>query len=557
MSASAYTSPFWARQNPIFVRCLRSRLRPNQALAYGAITVVIAGFIFAMVFLAGGRVAGTAIVARTAIVPLLALQSFILLLLGTGSAATGVALERDLGMLDFHRMTPMSPTSKILGFLFGLPVREYFMFALTLPFMLAAFVLAEVSLFRVLELYVVFGSGVLLYHLTGMAAGMVTKRARRASWLAQAIVLILYFVLPQFGHAGFTSFSYLTYMPTLRSLLAEEAGVGGWSIVAELQKAFGLGAEIDVPFFGLMLRASLYSLFIQGLASLSFFLIVRRKLKDEAAPSFGKTYAVALFAAVTTLLVGSVWPYWVGAVKKLSLFALAKGGGATFQPEAALLVFVVLIVVFGAFVLSIVTPGEASFLRGIRRARRLKLQHAPPRADEAPGLWVALALAGICAAGYLSLVVYALRNGGAGLAGGTGIAEALVPATIMGLTLVEVHGARARLEGKLFLVYVFGLWIVPLMVMAVLAAAAGYSTPMGMLGSISPLWSIQASVHPLFLAMGKSAGLPRGSWEVVIAAVVLRVGFAAFFFTQTRALHARLLQRDAAPEGKTQASTTR
>ena len=222
MSASAYTSAFWARQNPIFVRCLRSRLRPNQVLAYGAITVVIAGFIFAMVFLAGGRVAGTATVARTAIVPLLALQSFILLLLGTGSAATGVALERDLGMLDFHRMTPMSPTSKILGFLFGLPVREYFMFALTLPFMLAAFVLAEVSLFRVLELYVVFGSGVLLYHLTGMAAGMVTKRARRASWLAQAIVLILYFVLPQFGHAGFTSFSYLTYMPTLRSLLAEE-----------------------------------------------------------------------------------------------------------------------------------------------------------------------------------------------------------------------------------------------------------------------------------------------------------------------------------------------
>ena len=59
----------------------------------------------------------------------------ILMGLGTGQVASGLARERLEQLVDYQRMTPMTPTAKILGYLFGLPIREYFLFALTLPFL--------------------------------------------------------------------------------------------------------------------------------------------------------------------------------------------------------------------------------------------------------------------------------------------------------------------------------------------------------------------------------------------------------------------------------------
>ena len=66
--------------------------------------------------------------------PIFFVQGVILMFMGTGAVASGIANERDSGVLDYQRITPMGPMRKIVGYLFGLPVREYFLFALTLPF---------------------------------------------------------------------------------------------------------------------------------------------------------------------------------------------------------------------------------------------------------------------------------------------------------------------------------------------------------------------------------------------------------------------------------------
>jgi hypothetical protein len=71
--------------------------------------------------------------ARLPVIPLLIMQSFILFFLGTGAVASGMTAEEDEGVMDYQRLVPMSPISKVMGYLLGLPVREWILFLVTLP----------------------------------------------------------------------------------------------------------------------------------------------------------------------------------------------------------------------------------------------------------------------------------------------------------------------------------------------------------------------------------------------------------------------------------------
>ena len=104
-----------------------------------------------------------------AIIPLLVLPGLILFVLGTAQVAGGMTAERDEGVIDYQRLIPMSPLAKVLGYLFGLPVREYVMFLATLPFTAWALWRGQVALAHVwLPLYAVVLSSTLLYHFTGL-----------------------------------------------------------------------------------------------------------------------------------------------------------------------------------------------------------------------------------------------------------------------------------------------------------------------------------------------------------------------------------------------------
>ena len=123
----------WA--NPIFRRYCQARLRLQGLGVSALIVVLIAGFIVALVTSMGvGNHLTPEDAARTGIIPLLVLQAFILFVFGTAQVAGGMVAERDEGVIDYQRLIPMSPLAKVAGYLFGLPVREYVVFLVTLPF---------------------------------------------------------------------------------------------------------------------------------------------------------------------------------------------------------------------------------------------------------------------------------------------------------------------------------------------------------------------------------------------------------------------------------------
>src|SRR5436190_82809 len=128
--------PSWGLwKNPIFRRYCQSRLRITGLGVFLLVTVLIAGFMVALPHSIAVRNHQTAVDgARISVIALLGLQGLILFILGTAQVAGGMVAERDEGVIDYQRLIPMSPLSKVLGYLFGLPAREYVLFFVTVPF---------------------------------------------------------------------------------------------------------------------------------------------------------------------------------------------------------------------------------------------------------------------------------------------------------------------------------------------------------------------------------------------------------------------------------------
>ena len=111
--------------NPIWLKSARARLRWKHVISWGTVTVSLTAFVFMIIYMnMTEQMGATAATAAKATIPgIVVVQSVILMMLGTGAVASGIAQERDDRLIDYQRLTPMSQASKILGYLFGLPVR--------------------------------------------------------------------------------------------------------------------------------------------------------------------------------------------------------------------------------------------------------------------------------------------------------------------------------------------------------------------------------------------------------------------------------------------------
>ena len=216
--------------NPLILKGIRENLRLKHLIAAGLFSLIICSTVYLTAFLEGSdgknkydiktkewtKEEGSPVNgARYAFTFLLGLQGFYLMFLGTGRVASITAEERESGLLDYQRMTPMNPLSKIIGYIFGIPAREYYMFFFTLPFLLHSILAGELPWGNVIQLYSVFFCSVILYHLTAHAVGLVVPKPRAASWVSRIVVLGLYVVLPGLGQAGISFLSFLYYSSNL------------------------------------------------------------------------------------------------------------------------------------------------------------------------------------------------------------------------------------------------------------------------------------------------------------------------------------------------------
>ncbi len=511
--------------NPIFRRYCQSRLRPRGLGISLLISVLIAGFLYFL-----SREIGMARTnlspsdaERTTIIPLLVFQSLILFVLGTAQVSGGMTAEADEGVIDYQRLIPMSPLSKALGYLFGLPVREYLMFLVTTPFTLWALWMGEVELKTWVPLYVVFITSALTYHLTGLVTGTVVKNRRWAFLISIGLVFCLYTVVPQMARFGLVFFKYLTITPvfqeSLPGLLPRTAG----ALVATGQRL-----APEAKFFNLGFPEAVFTVFCQGGLILTFIVMLCRRWRKTESLLLGKIWATGFFVWVQILLLGNALPLIepgnLFPSREISRRVLDWSGWAPKAWEAVAMSgvygLVTLLLLFA--MTNIITPTSDIQIRGWRRVRKEGGTSLPLLADCSTAFtWVVImAVAGAC--GWYIFTQSLIESRWF-----PGHQVSLQVLAIFILTVLSAGlGFHALLEAKggrtVGLAVIF-VGIVPLMVGAVLSASRSESlTPVaawlfGMSPASAPIFASATLLSINELPINLARAVPRAFyfWQAV------------------------------------------
>jgi hypothetical protein len=444
------------QDNPIFVKHLRSRLRSSQLWPSIAAVMIPAALITWAVGVApqgGGR--------EMLLTMMLMLQGSILFLAGTTQVANSVAQARDGGVMDFHRISPMRPEALTLGFLLGGPIREYLLYACTLPFMVICSLMGAVSLSGMVLIVVGYLVVALVYHAASMMAGLVAAKPRGVGGGIVALIFLFHFVFQLSG--GVLLFGPLTVVP----VVVEAMGAGRWGAPAP-------------HFFGIEMPALLVSLLHQIPLLIFLFIASARKLRSERAYFYSKPQAVLFFAVLSVLLLGDA----AGVQDQRAVFP----GLTPVVPLLYVLMFV------GIALSAAVTPTAGDYANGVRQARKRGQTRAPIWTERAPNWAPVLAFVALLLGSSFIAAATSVR--------GVGWTAQTITGAFIGACVI-VHFASAKQAFDLmyrknsqsfFALYLFMLWIVPLLVALVGSSAHLPDAFRDAVMGISPLTGVYYAV---------------------------------------------------------------
>src|SRR5690606_2793734 len=368
-----------------------------------------------------------------------------------------------------------------------------------------------------------------LYHLTGLAAGMVMRRWIWGYMLSILLVLLVNVILPTFvSQLGLKFFQYLSVWPVIGQkvlpLTVPAAALAG----ARAQNPYFAAGE--VPFFDWTLSPFIFTLLLQGALIVTFGTMAHRRWKSASRHSLSKPYSLGFLAGFVVVLLGNVWPIITRERMPFPLFGerdlddLGEAIAIGLPLVYACVVWLLCIVLF-----SIVVPTHDSYVRGIRRAMKLGRSSARPWDDDAGAV-----------SGYA--VFTAVAVGGFGvLLNELSAAGFLAPfdesqqlwrlPVAFGLVLFYTALLLQALGPRPTVLVVLLLWLLPILVAIVLAAAGNdFGVPEAVIGSLSPIALLVASG---MLPLGELTSGAEGRLSAVLTGA--NTGLA-FVVLQTAAL---------------------
>ena len=481
--------------NPILVKHARSRLRPMQVLPLVAVVMII-GLSIVLVGYQYDRLAGGGTFGG-----LMALQSIILGIIGGWQVGSAVSKTRESGILDFHRASPMSPTALTLGFYLGAPIREYVLFAATLPFSLVCVTMGRPSPMGFVQLMVPLILVSWVMHAISLLNSLAGKGKKAGVGGLIGLVLVIFF-----------GSGYLFLGLTRAAIAVDE----------DLTLGF---YWFDVPWL-LVLALDLFPV-------IGFFLLAStRKMASERAHLLSKPQAVACLSTAAVLLVGGFWKLdYFGYWTLVALYILIAGA---------------------ILMTSTFTPTLDEFAKGIRKAAKEGRKYPAAWSDRGLNRIAVFTLCAVVLAAP-TVVWRAIEEPApwasqrAPVTYSLSIAIGVLVVAYFGLALQYFQLRFGRRGTTFFALFLFAVWLLPLVCGAISVASVARSwVP----GSPPDVWSpALASLSPIFgIAISAGVGGETSGHMAVQAATLFPALIFALLFNNLVTSIRRKVEKEIHPE---------
>lgn len=542
------------RDNPVFHRFRRSQLRTRKAIFWYLATLIITTFVVSITYLSQTNFAQIPgeFAARTLWMPLLVIQGLIVLLKGTGRTASGLVQDKLDQTLDYQRLTPVTPLRNVVGYLFGLPILEYTMFALTLPHLAFVVVKGNIPLGTVFSVYLVFFVCAIFYHMTAVAVGMVMKRWIWGYLLSIFSVAFLNLILPTLAsQLGLRFLQYLSIFPVIGQEVAPLMNMQQFvppppqtsaTPFNENDMAF-LSFGDPVPFFEWTLSPFWFTLLLQSALIVTLATMAVRRWQKETKHSLSKPYALGILGVFIVLATGNLWT----VITRESLPFMLFGSRDIDQLSDVLAIGLPMVYTMAVWLLCIflyanVVPTHHDYVRGVRRANKLDRAAARPWDDDSANLPFMMLFVAFALVGYFVLYGTMSDAGYMSFLEGTGFPQWRLP-LVFGLVLVYSFMLLQVLQQRGTVLTVLLVWLLPILVAIVASAAIQDLTPLQtVIASLSPLATIVMSgmlpsghVSP-FNPGSEIAALRIGAWT----GMVFLIAQTAFLWWRWRQLREKL-----------------
>lgn len=456
--------------NPILTKHVRSRLRPAQVGPWAIVIVVLCFCILFFGF------ATNSLHTSRPIGALLFLQVIIIVFAGAQQVGVSVGAARQSGIIDFHRVAPISPARNVAGFLLGAPIREYVLAALTFPFGLFLALAAQqgpiwILAFLAAEAAILLVAAVL--HCVALLSALATKKPKAGGG----------------GQFGILVFG-LIFGPIMVPMIV--LGLGEVDLIGGTVSFFGLGLHW-------LLVLAIYAVPL----IVTFLVPSVRKMRSDRLHGLTKPQAVGVMALFTLLILGGAWGL----------------EGVDF----VVVVVLYLLVGLGIVLASVVTPNQVEYVRALRRSLHAGRLRPSPWSDEgvnrlAVGLIGVIALVG-------ATVAWEGIEGRTAAPANYSLTIAVGVLTIgyygLGLQAAMLHNPKRGTS--YFSLFLFFAWLLPILIGTVLSASGMDQGTEGIVLGLSPLVGIALSTGEI------DAGPVRGLRGAAIAPAVTFVVMFYYF----------------------------
>jgi hypothetical protein len=407
-------------ENPILIKHVRSRLRPQAFFSALVVVVVLclciayAGYELDM-FMTGGA-AGW----------LLCLQIVIMVIMASSQVNASVNGARASGILDFHRVTPMTPTELTFGFFFGAPIREYLLFASTLPFLLICMAFGVPSPRAAIQLMILLITTGWCFQGLALLNGLISKSKTATGNVIGTVVIL--------------TFLFINMLMT-----------GRWYSVnlAEGEQRMSFYG-ISLPWLPVVLLYQLPFLFFILLASC-------RKMQSARLHPLSKPQAIVAMVTFAALILGGIWRQE--------------------QYDVLGIVALYLLTVPAILLTMMVTPNQAEYYKGLWRAQKQGRNRLPWWDDlSINGVALALIAGIVLAAGTMAWSFPGATSPGYGRPQGSfplALATAVLVVAYFGLALQYFQLRFAGRAKTYFGLFLFLTWALPMVAGTIQGWATG------------------------------------------------------------------------------------